>query len=86
MDQRERRELVNYFRLSDYRDGSYFLLEEYLELREIVKNNSTARELEDYRDKYLTGKISEDQYNEKVESVFNQVMDNGPVLKKTKKQ
>ncbi len=81
---KERKELLDYFRLSRYRDGDYMLLEEYDELEDIIKRNNTAKELEEYRYKYITGKINEEEYNEKCDSIFDNIKDSGKTLKKHK--
>ena len=57
-------ELYRYLVLSSYRDGDYFLLEEYEELEDIIKRNDIARYLEDVRYQYLKGLISEEEYND----------------------
>ena len=39
MNENELEELSRYFRLSDYRDGEYILLDEYEELMDIIRKN-----------------------------------------------
>lgn len=73
MSEEEIKEMYNYFRLSSYRDGEYFLLEEYLELEEIIRKNDTARYLEDERYKYLRGIITEEEYNNICLDCFNKL-------------
>ena len=60
----ELKDLLDYFRLSKYRDESdYFLLEEYNELEDIIKRSSMARELENARNLWITKKITDEEYN-----------------------
>ena len=63
MNSKELNELNRYFILSDYRDGDYFLLDEYNELNDIIKRNKIANHFENLRYKYLKGIIKEEEYN-----------------------
>ncbi len=65
-------ELLRYFILAGYRDGEYILLEEYEELQEIIKKNSIARQIEEIRYKWLTGKISDEEYKKIYFDLMNQ--------------
>lgn len=76
MNTKELEDLSRYFRLSDYRDGEYFLLEEYEELEEIVKRNPIAKELEEARYKCIKGKISEEEYKELCNNYFSLINKN----------
>ena len=71
MEEQEIKDLSRYFRLSDYRDGDYFLEEEYYEFQEIIKRSPIAQELEEARYQSIIGKISEAQYQEKCMKYFN---------------
>ena len=64
MNDSEINDLLRYFILSDYRDGDYFLLEEYEELESILKRSPIAKELDDARYKHIVGKISDEEYND----------------------
>ncbi len=75
MNKEEKEELLRYFKLSDYREGDYFLQEEYEELEDIIKRNSIAKELEDARYKYILGIISEKEYNELYDKYLNLTLD-----------
>lgn len=74
MSKEEKEELLRYFKLSDYREGEYFLQEEYEELEDIIKRNSVAKELEDARYKYILGIINEKEYNELYNKYLNLVL------------
>ncbi len=76
MSKEEKEELLRYFKLSDYREGEYFLQEEYEELEDIIKRNSVAKELEDARYKCILGIINEKEYNELYNKYFNLVLNN----------
>ena len=56
-------ELNRYLILCSYRDGEYFLQEEYDELEAIIKRNPIARELEEERYRYLTNQITKEEYD-----------------------
>ena len=56
-------ELNRYLILCSYRDGEYFLQEEYDELENIIKRNPIARELEEERYRYLTNEITKEEYD-----------------------
>lgn len=71
MTEEELKDLSRYFKLSNYRDGEYFLLEEYEELEIILKKNHIAREIEAARTKSILGKISEEEYQELYDRYFN---------------
>ena len=74
MTEEERKELLEYFRLCSYRDGEYFLLQEYEKLNEIIKNNKTAKYLEVVRTKYLKKLITEEEYNNINNEYFNKLI------------
>ncbi len=63
MNEKERKELIRYFVLCTYRDSDIFLLDEYEELEQIIKNNKVAQYLEDVRYQYLKNKITKEEYN-----------------------
>lgn len=73
MTEENRRDLLRYFVLSDYRDGDYFLIEEYEELENIIKRNAKAKELEEARYKCILKKIGEEEYNELYNKYLNLV-------------
>ena len=64
MNDSEINDLLRYFILSDYRDGDYFLLEEYEELESILKRSPIVKELDDARYKHIVGKISDEEYSD----------------------
>ena len=64
MTKEEAKDVFNYFRLDAYRDGDYFLEEEYYELEDILKRSTIAQELDNARYLAIIGKISEEEYQE----------------------
>jgi hypothetical protein len=67
-------ELLNYFRLCSYRDGEYFLEDEYYELEGIIKRNEVAKYLEEIRYKYLTNQMTEEEYNNICNDYYNKLI------------
>ena len=75
MSSEELNDLLKYFILSSYRDGEYFLLEEYEELQEILKRSSVARELEEARYKSIVGHIDMEEYANLCNKYINLIND-----------
>ncbi len=62
MTEEEKKEIREYFKLCTYRDGEYFLPEEYEELVELIKKNTIVRLLEEARYKWIMQKMSNEDY------------------------
>ena len=84
MTDQEIDDLSQYFRFIRYRNQGEMLLEEYDALQDIVKKYSAAREMEDAYFLFLQGKISEEEYQERLD-VYRQQLQNEVAKKQAKK-
>lgn len=75
MNDEEIKDLFDYFRLISYRDEGDILLEEYNDLNDIIARNKIAQELEDARFLMITGKMSEEEYNNISYYYFDKLLD-----------
>lgn len=64
MTKEEAKDVFNYFRLDAFRDGDYFLEEEYYELEDILKRSSIAQELDNAKYLWIIGRMTEEEYHE----------------------
>lgn len=66
MGEKEYKDLLRYFQLKEYYDEGNILEEEYEELKEIIKRNKAAKEMELAEMKFYSRKISGEEYQKVV--------------------